>query len=209
MKKMTLLLFSVMSLLKLSAQQYPQRASIPPITISGKVVDKETGTPLEYATLVLQSVRFPDRVTGGITDIDGKFSVETMPGLYNVRVEFISFNSYTQDNVRFSENTDLGTITLEADVQQLDNVELVAERTTVELRLDKKVYNVGQDLTVKGGTVTDVLDNVPSVSVDVEGNIALRGNGSVQILINGKPSALSGLSTDALQQLPADAIERV
>ena len=209
MKKMTLLLFSVMSLLKLSAQQYPQRASIPPITISGKVVDKETGTPLEYATLVLQSVRFPDRVTGGITDIDGKFSVETMPGLYNVRVEFISFNAYTQDNVRFSENTDLGTITLEADVQQLDNVELVAERTTVELRLDKKVYNVGQDLTVKGGTVTDVLDNVPSVSVDVEGNIALRGNGSVQILINGKPSALSGLSTDALQQLPADAIERV
>ena len=94
-------------------------------------------------------------------------------------------------------------------MSQLDEVELVAERTTVELRLDKKVYNVGQDLTVKGGSVTDVLDNVPSVSVDVEGNISLRGNSSVRILINGKPSALSGLSPDALQQLPADAIQKV
>jgi outer membrane receptor protein involved in Fe transport len=77
------------------------------------------------------------------------------------------------------------------------------------LRLDKKVYNVGSDLTVKGGSVTDVLSNVPSVSVDVEGNISLRGNESVRILINGKPSALSGLSPEALQQLPSDAIEKV
>jgi len=86
---------------------------------------------------------------------------------------------------------------------------VVGERTTVELRLDKKVYNVGSDLTVKGGSVTDVLDNVPSVTVDVEGNISLRGNESVRILINGKPSALSGLSPEALQQLPAEAIEKV
>ena len=147
---MTLLLLSVMSLFKLSAQQYPQRASLPPITLSGKVIDKETGTPLEYATLVLQSVRFPKQISGGITDSEGRFSFETLPGLYNVRVEFISFTSFTQENVRFTENTDLGTISLTANVEQLDNVELVAERTTVELRLYKKVYNVGQDLTVKG-----------------------------------------------------------
>jgi outer membrane receptor protein involved in Fe transport len=209
MKRLTLLIVTLLGISQLNAQQFSQRPAMQPITISGKVIDKETGTPLEYATLVLQSVRFPERVTGGITDENGQFSVETFPGAYNVRIEFISFTSYTQDNVRFTASTDLGTISLEANVEQLDNVELVAERTTVELRLDKKVYNVGQDLTVKGGTVTDVLDNVPSVSVDVEGNIALRGNGSVQILINGKPSALSGLSTDALQQLPSDAIERV
>ena len=80
----------------------------------------------------------------------------------------------------------------------LDEVEIIAERTTVEFRLDKKIYNVGRDLTVRGGTVSDVLDNVPSVSVDVEGNVSLRGNDDVRILINGKPSGLVGLnSTDA------------
>jgi len=92
----------------------------------------------------------------------------------------------------------------------LDAVEIIAERTTVEFRLDKKIYNVGKDLTVRGGTVSDVLDNVPSVSVDVEGNVALRGNDDVRILINGKPSGLVGLnSTDTLRQLPAESIERV
>jgi hypothetical protein len=89
-------------------------------------------------------------------------------------------------------------------------VELVAERTTVEVRLDKKIYNIGKDITTSGGTVTDALNNVPSVAVDVEGNISLRGNDNVRILINGRPSALAGFgSTDALQQLPADAIEKV
>lgn len=92
----------------------------------------------------------------------------------------------------------------------MDAVEIIAERTTVEFRLDKKIYNVGKDLTVRGGTVSDVLDNVPSVSVDVEGNVALRGNDDVRILINGKPSGLVGLnSTDTLRQLPAESIERV
>jgi outer membrane receptor protein involved in Fe transport len=95
-------------------------------------------------------------------------------------------------------------------VEQLEGVEVIAERTTVELRLDKKIYNVGQDLTVSGGTVSDVLDNVPSVSVDVEGNVQLRGNDDVRILINGKPSAITGLnSAEALQQLPAESIEKV
>ena len=164
---------------------------------------------LEYATIVLQSVRFPDRVTGGLTDENGKFSIEVFPGNYNLRVEFLSYKTVNFDNQDFSSSTDLGVLKLSPDVEQLENVEVVGERTTVELRLDKKVYNVGSDLTVQGGSVTDVLDNVPSVSVDVEGNISLRGNESVRILINGKPSALSGLSTNALQQLPSDAIEKV
>ena len=180
-----------------------------PIIISGIVLDQETNEPLEYATLVLQSVRNPDKVTGGITDETGKFSVETFPGKYNVRVEYITFKTYELAEQVYRESTDLGIIKLALDVEQLDAVEVVGERTTVELRLDKKVYNVGQDLTVKGGSVTDVLDNVPSVTVDVEGNISLRGNESVRILINGKPSALSGLSPEALQQLPAESIEKV
>jgi outer membrane receptor protein involved in Fe transport len=180
-----------------------------PIVISGIVLDKDTNEPLEYATLVLQSLRNPDRVTGGITDADGKFSVETFPGRYNIRVEYISYKTFNLQEQTLRESTDLGTIVLELDVEQLEDVEVVGERTTVELRLDKKIYNVGQDLTVRGGSVTDVLDNVPSVTVDVEGNISLRGNESVRILINGKPSALSGLNPDALQQLPAETIEKV
>ncbi|MDL5514731.1 TonB-dependent receptor [Arenibacter sp. M-2] len=180
-----------------------------PIKITGTVLDQETDQPLEYATLVLQSVRNPEKVTGGITDVNGRFEVETSPGNYNISVEYISYKSYKLNNQSLRSSTDLGVIRLSLDVAQLAEVEVVGERTTVELRLDKKVYNVGSDLTVKGGSVTDVLSNVPSVSVDVEGNISLRGNESVRILINGKPSALSGLSPEALQQLPSDAIEKV
>ncbi|SMG26944.1 TonB-dependent receptor domain-containing protein [Arenibacter troitsensis] len=199
------------TLFLLSLVGYAQGAQGPqePIKITGTVLDQETNQPLEYATLVLQSVRNPEKITGGITDASGKFEVETAPGNYNVSVEYISYKSYKLNNQSLRSSTDLGLIRLSLDVAQLAEVEVVGERTTVELRLDKKVYNVGSDLTVKGGSVTDVLSNVPSVSVDVEGNISLRGNESVRILINGKPSALSGLSPEALQQLPADAIEKV
>ena len=208
MNKYCLLPLFVMAFL-VSFGQQPSGQRPSPVTISGSVFDKETGQPLEYATLILQSVRRPEMVTGGITDLDGKFSVETTPGQYNVRVEYLSYKTYTLNAQTYRTSADLGTIQLEIDAQQLDDVVVLAERTTVELRLDKKVYNVGQDLTVRGGSVTDVLDNVPSVTVDVEGNISLRGNESVRILINGKPSALSGLSPQALQQLPAESIERV
>ena len=180
-----------------------------PIKLTGTVIDSETNQPLEYATIILQEVRNPDKITGGITDNKGKFTVEAPAGQYNIKVEFISFKSYELKNQALRGDKDMGVIKLALDVAQLDAVEVIAERTTVELRMDKKIYNVGQDMTVKGGSVTDVLDNVPSVSVDVEGNISLRGNENVRILINGKPSALSGLSPDALQQLPADAIEKI
>lgn len=181
-----------------------------PIKISGIVLDSETNQPLEYATLVLQSLRNPDRITGGITDETGKFDVETFPGRYNVRVEYLSYKTFELKELLFRASTDLGTIKLTIDAEQLEGVDVIAEKTTVEIRLDKKIYNVGKDLTVSGGTVSDVLDNVPSVSVDVEGNVQLRGNDDVRILIDGKPSAITGLnSTEALQQLPAESIEKV
>ena len=136
--------------------------------------------------------------------------LETSPGLYNVSVEFISYKTYKKDNQQLSADTDLGTISISLDVAQLDEVQVVAERSSVELRLDKKIYNVGQDLTVRGGTVSDVLDNVPSVSVDADGAVQLRGNDDVRILINGKPSALVGLDgADGLSQLPAESIEKI
>ncbi len=181
-----------------------------PITLTGKVVDNDTNEPLEYATLVLQSVDNPEKVTGGITDVDGKFNVETAPGNYNVRVEFISYKPYVLPQQNLTDSKDFGIIKLLVDVAQLQGVEVTGEKTTVEVRLDKKIYNIGKDLTTSGANVSDALNNVPSVTVDVDGAIALRGNSNVRILINGRPSAMAGFgSTDALRQLPADAIESV
>ncbi len=180
------------------------------IVITGQVLDQETNEPLEYATLILQSVENPEKITGGITDMDGKYSVETNPGNYNVSIEYISYKTYKKSNQLLSENTNLGIIKLSLDVAQLDAVEVVGEKTTVEVRLDKKIYNIGKDLTTSGANISDALNNIPSVTVDIDGAIALRGNDNVRILINGKPSAMAGFgSTDALRSLPADAIEKV
>ena len=205
-------LFQLVLLLTFTSifSQRPPGSAGNPITITGTVLDNDSGQPLEYATLVLESVDDPSKITGGITDIEGKFSVETAPGNFNIRVEYISFKSYTLPNQALTASRDLGTIRLSADVEQLEGVEVVGERTTVEVRLDKKIYNIGKDLTTSGATISDALNNVPSVTVDVEGAISLRGNENVRILINGRPSALAGFgSTDALRQLPADAIESV
>lgn len=180
------------------------------IKITGTVIDQETGQPLEYATLVLQSIADPNKVDGGITDIDGKFEVETAPGEFNASIEYIGYQTYRASQKSFLKSTDLGTISLTIAASELEGVEVVAEKTTVEVRLDKKIYNIGKDLTTSGATISDALNNVPSVNVDVEGAISLRGNENVRILINGKPSALAGFgSTEALRQLPADAIEKV
>ena len=180
------------------------------VLVSGKIIEIETNQPLEYATITFFSKVENKIKGGGITDPDGNFSIPIPQGIYNVTVEYFSFENITKLNVNFNQDTNLGTLKMNSDLQALDAVDIIAEKTTVEIKLDKKIYNVGRDLTVRGGSVSDVLDNVPSVSVDIEGNVALRGNGNVRILINGKPSGLVGLnSTDALRQLPADAIEKV
>ncbi len=180
------------------------------ITVTGKVIDKDINQPLEYATVAFFSKKENKIVTGGITDLEGNFSIPVPAGTYDITVEYISYTKKTIPNRTLDKDTDLGVLGIAIDAQALGEVNIIAERTTVEIKLDKKIYNVGKDLTVRGGTVSDVLDNVPSVSVDVEGNVSLRGNDNVTILINGKPSGLVGLnSTDALRQLPAESIERV
>ena len=188
--------------------QRPQNIS--KFVLSGVVIDQETEQPLEYATITLKNQRRPEMLQGGITDINGRFSFEVYSGKYDINTEYISFKTITKEGVLIRSNTDLGTIRMEIEASNLDEVELVSERTTVEIRLDKRIYNVGKDITVRGGSVSDVLDNVPSVSVDVEGVISLRGNDNVRILINGKPSGLVGLSgPEGLRQIPAESIEKV
>jgi outer membrane receptor protein involved in Fe transport len=203
----TLILLLVAFCTQLNFAQDPNSNKI---NLTGTVIDTDTKVELEYATITLINSKNPTAVSGGITDAKGNFNLEIAPGMYTIKVEYISFAPYILTDKRLTSSTNLGVILLEIDSQLLDEVEVIAEKTTVEIRLDKKIYNVGKDLTVRGGTVSDVLDNVPSVSVDVEGNVALRGNDNVRILINGKPSGLVGLnSTDALRQLPAESIEKV
>mgnify|MGYP006179604781 FL=1 len=203
-------LFTTALLLVTAISFAQQRPEAKKIKISGKIFEKGTDFPLEYATVVFENANKQGALSGSVTDMNGEFSFEVNAGTYNVRFEYISFKTVEIKNRTFSEDTNFGTLFLEADIAQLEGVELIAERSTVEIKLDKRVYNVGKDMMVKGGTVSDVLDNVPSVTVDAEGNVALRGNENVKILIDGRPSGLAGLNiADALKLLPADAVEKV
>ena len=190
--------------------QQPGGKKFKKIKIEGVVIDKETQDPLEYTTISLLNDSSPDLIQGGITDKNGKFIIEVFPGKYNITLEYIGFDKIILKDKVININEDFGIFELEIVAESLNEVELVGERTEVEIRLDKRIYNVGKDITVRGGSVADVLDNVPSVSVDVEGNVALRGNQNVRILINGKPSGLVGLSgPQGLRSLPAESIEKV
>ena len=211
MKQAILSVYTFLFIVFFSFSQNPYKGSefTNQFNVFGKIIDSESGEPLEYATVTILKVEENSVVTGGITDKDGIFNIPTSKGDYNILIEYISFKNYTINNLSVNENKDLGLISLIMDVEALDAVEIIAEETTVEIKLDKKIYTVGQDLTVKGGNAGDVLDNIPSVSVDLEGNILLRGNDAARILINGKPSSLVGIDSKFLQQLPSDAIEKV
>lgn len=190
-----------------SYSQYKPEAK--QVSITGTILEKGTDLPLEYATVVFEDVK-TKQLTGGVTDFDGNFKFTVKDGNYNVRFEYISFKTVELKNQTIASNKNFGTIYLEPDVAQLSGVELVGEKSTVEIKLDKRVYNVGSDMTVRGGTAGDVLNNVPSVTVDPDGTIALRGNESVTILIDGKPSGLAGINpSDIIKMLPADAIDKV
>lgn len=179
-------------------------------TLTGKVVDEAQNFPLEYASVAAKTVDNDKVINGGVTNSKGKFSLELEKGTYNLEIEYISFGVKHFKDFSLEEDTNLGVIKLGSKAGELDEVTVVAETTQVDVRLDKKIYNVGKDLTTAGGTVSDALGNVPSVTVDIDGAISLRGNSNVRILINGKPSSVAGFGDqDVFQQLPAEAIEAV
>ena len=186
-----------------------QKNSKDPYIIKGKVVDAITKQPLEYATLIFKNNKTA-QISGGITDENGFFSIKSSAGKYLISVEFISFESKKYPLTEINSNLDLGVIELKEAANSLDEVVVIAEKSTVDIRLDKKIYNIGKDMSIRGGNASDVLGNVPSVQVDVEGAVSLRGNENVTILIDGRPSALVGLNgAEALRQIPAEAIEKV
>ena len=206
MKKTTL--FSLL-LLFITSTLFAQISNTSQVIISGKIVDTKTNQPLEYATVILKDVK-TKQLSGGITDEKGNFNINTPKGTYDVSFEYISFKTVTMPNKLIDKSINFGVIKLAEDSKKLDEIVIVAEKTTVDIRLDKKIYSIGKDLSVRGGNASDVLGNVPSVQVDVEGAVSLRGNESVTILIDGRPSALVGINgADALRQIPAEAIEKI
>ena len=180
------------------------------IYLTGTILDEESNSPLEYATISV--IKQNDSIVkyGGITDLNGKFNLKIAGGIYDIKLEYISFKEKYIKNISINKSKDLGVILMSIDENVLDEVELIGEKTEIEIKLDKTVYNIGKDLTLKGSSVSDVLDNLPSIEVDVEGNVSLRGNESVRILINGKPSGLVGISSnEALKQFPSESVEKV
>ena len=179
------------------------------IVLSGVITDAESSEPLPYATVSVYN-RNGDLADGGIADENGVFKLNLPPNDYSLNFEYIGFESVTIDIKPYPNNINIGTVKLISSFDSLEGVDVVGQSAEVEIRLDKRVYNVSKNNLIRGGTVSDVLENVPSVSVDIDGNIELRGNNNVRILVDGKPSGLIGLGgIDALTRLPAESIEKV
>jgi outer membrane receptor protein involved in Fe transport len=189
---------------------YAQQSSSGKVT--GKVVDALTGNPLPFSTVAIYSSQ-EKLVEGGITDIGGIFSIQIPYGSYHAIVEFMGFKADTLASFTLTKENPLinfNKIPLEPNTSDLDEVVVRGDKTLMELSLDKRVFNVGEDLANAGRTTADLLMNLPSISVDTQGNVSLRGSSNVRILIDGKPSGLvSFKGSRGLQQLPASMVERV
>ncbi|MEJ6980852.1 TonB-dependent receptor [Pedobacter sp. P351] len=182
--------------------------------ISGTIIDAGTKKTIDFATIaLLNSSR--QTIKSAQSDADGKFSMSSLPfANYSLKISFIGYQPFSKDSIAISPQNsqiDLGTISLipnKANV--LKEVTVEAQRNAMTLGVDRKVFNVEQSLVSEGGSATDLLANVPTVSVDIDGNVNLRGSGNVRVLIDGKPSAIGGgdIST-VLQSLPASSIESI
>lgn len=183
--------------------------------LSGTVLDARDESAVEFATITLVAMRDSSIVTGSITDKKGTFLIPAIPlGIYNVKVTFIGYEIKTIGPIRLTpiEDTtrDLGEIMLSPLVNDLEAAEVTADTPYMEMKMDKRVFNVEESWGTTGGSATDIIETLPSVQVDIDGNISLRGSQNVTILIDGKPSALAGTSRQAIMdQIPASSIERI
>ncbi|MFT4758232.1 MAG: ferric enterobactin receptor [Paraglaciecola sp.] len=183
------------------------------LTITGIIVDEKTKNPLEYTTISLYSLKDSSIVIGTLSDEKGKFFIETNLEMFFLKIEFIAYQAKTIDRIRLTNKQgvwDLGIIELMPILETLQNVEVRAEKSSVMMSLDKRVFNVEKDLVSEGGTAEDILKNVPGVWIDINGNVSLRSSGSARILLNGQPSLLiDGENSDGLRQIQANAIDRI
>ncbi len=179
--------------------------------ITGKVLDDKSNQPMEYSSIAIYSLTDSSLLTGTVSNTEGDFIIKEVPfGEYYLEIQYIGYDKQVLGPVAVSRDKrsfDIGEISLAINTRNIEEVEIVARQKRVEYRIDKKVVNVGEDLNAAGGTAVDVLENTPSVSVDIEGNVTMRGSGSFTVLINGKPTVLEG--ADALRQIPASTIQSI
>ena len=178
--------------------------------ITGTVIDKNLNEPIPYVTVAVQTLS-GDIITGGVTDDNGKFNISDIPeGKSRVSIQYIGYKTYTAeiDISRKNRNVDLGDIFLEEDVEALGEVTVTAERTTIQQKLDRKVITVGKDLTTSGPTAADIMNNLPSVSVDQQtGVLSLRGNSNVRVMVDGKLTNVP--IAQLLKQIPSTSIKQI
>ncbi len=181
------------------------------VTIKGKVYDGNQKSPLEFANIALLSVGDSALVTGGMSDLDGKFEFNADPGAYILRVGFIGYMEFYEKVTLPERKTfNLGTVILEQDAQNLDEVVVEGVTSMFETDIDKRTYNVENSIVSQGQTAAQLLSTLPSIQVDDEGGITMRGSGNILIYINGRPSNLSGDDTESiLSQFPANSIKSV
>ncbi len=213
--KLTKILFLLLSFFVFTTifAQASKEDAAPQYGIKGKLVKSGSTNPVEFATVSVFNEADSSLVTGGLTDLNGIFNVPVTPGNYYIRIQFMGFEDVFVSGIIINKKNkvvNVGDIQIKEIETVLDEIVVEAERTQMELTLDKKVFNIGKDLSNLGGSATDILDNLPSVQVDVEGNVSLRGSQNVRILIDGKPSGLVGLSSsDALRQINGNLVESV
>ena len=180
--------------------------------ITGTLIDSTNNEPVSFATVALLSLQTGKPIDGTVADEKGQFSIPKLaPGQYQLLYTFIGYKNLKSSLISVGQDeVNLGTIKLSPDVQTLTEVNVVGQASIIEEKVDRLVYNADKDLTSKGGDASDILRKVPMLSVDLEGNLSLRGSSNVQVLINNKPSTIVATSVaDALKQIPADMIKTV
>ncbi len=214
-KSIFLLVFLIYSALLGGVNGFEIEGNTPPFqkTVIGRIIDHKTKSPLEYTTVSLYSSDDSLAIAGAISDQKGYFSIDTDQEKFFLKIEYIAFLPKIIDNIELLNNNDtlnLGVIELMPNAELLSNVEVRAEKSSVMMSLDKRVFNVGKDLVSAGGTAEDILRNVPGVWVDINGEVSLRSSSGVRILVDGQTSLLiNGKNSDGLRQIRSNAIERI
>lgn len=182
-------------------------------SIQGKVIDSKTKEPMEYVNVSIRQLGSTVPLAGTVTDHEGKFQLGKIKnGSYTLSVSFIGYTTYEKEFTisAKTQNVNFQTIPLQEDAQMLEEVKITGQRSQMKFEIDKKVFNVDQNISSTGGSASDVLSNIPSVEVDNEGEVSLRGSTNVTVWINGKASGLSAENrAQILEQMPAESIEKI
>ncbi|MDM1510830.1 TonB-dependent receptor [Myroides odoratimimus] len=173
--------------------------------ITGAIFDKSINQSVPYATVSIKDGE--TIVTGAMSDDNGKFELTVPQKKYTLEVQFIGYQTYTKEFELTEATYNFGTINLSPEATTLEGVNIIAESSTIEQKIDRKVINVGKDLTTAGATAGEIMNNIPSVNVDKDGKISLRGNENVRILIDGRPTNMS--SEQVLKQIPSTSIKSI